>query len=92
MGFYSFTPSAKIKLRDFNELPHVFTKRINKCHDTLTIYLAQFRNEPLNIILKFMSFTMGSTLLVLIIVSFFNSDIIVIHIFLNLFFSRYLCF
>lgn len=77
MGLYSFTPLAKWKLRDFNEMPHVYTARLNKAHPKIIEYLGQFVNEGYTIIVKFVSFILGSTLLILVGVSFFYPDIII---------------
>lgn len=77
MGLYSFTPLAKWKLRDFNELPHVYTARLNRAHPTIIEYLGQFVNQSYNIVTKFVSFILGSTLLILVGVSFFYPDMIV---------------
>jgi autophagy-related protein 9 len=77
MGLYDFTPIAKWKLRDFNELPHVYNARLKRAHPKIAEYLSLFTNEEVNIIFKFISFVMGSMLLILVIVSFFNQDIIV---------------
>lgn len=77
ISIYSFTPLTKWKLRDFNELEHVYSKRFNKAHPIILKYLGQFVNEPVNILFKFLSFLLGSTLIILVTVSFFNSDMIV---------------
>lgn len=77
MGLYTFTPLAKWKLRDFNELPHVYTQRLNKAHPKIIEYLGQFIDEGYNIVFKFFSFVLGATLLILVIVSFFNPDILI---------------
>jgi len=77
MGIYNFTPLAKWKLRDLNELPHTYTSRLNRAHPKIIEYLGQFVNEGYNIVLKFITFVLGSMLLILVIVSFFNPDIIV---------------
>lgn len=77
ISIYSFTPLTKWKLRDFNELEHIYSKRFNKAHPIILKYLGQFVNEPVNIIFKFLSFLMGSSLIILVTVSFFNSDMII---------------
>lgn len=77
LGLFSFTPLAKWKLRDFNELEHNYILRLNKSHPKIIYFLSQFKSEILNIILKFLSFVFGSLLTILITVSLFNSDIII---------------
>ena len=77
MGLYSFTPFAKWKLRDFNELDHVYRTRMTRAHPKIIEYLAQFVDEVSNIIFKFLSFVIGVILSILLVVSFYNPDIII---------------
>lgn len=77
LGLYCFTPLARWKLRDFNELDHVYMKRINGAHSKIKEYLSQFVNKELEIVMKFISFMVGSMFLTLMVFSLFNSDIIV---------------
>jgi autophagy-related protein 9 len=77
LGIFSFTALSKWKLRDFNELEHVYIKRLNNSHPKIINYLSQFVNEPLNILLQFISFILGSMLVSLLTVSFFNSNLII---------------
>ncbi|RKO93129.1 autophagy protein Apg9-domain-containing protein, partial [Blyttiomyces helicus] len=75
MGSYAFSPLARWKVRNFNELPHDYVTRLNKIHPRIIEYLAQFSNESWNIISKFVSFVLGATLLITLIVSFFNPEL-----------------
>ncbi|RKO92970.1 autophagy protein Apg9-domain-containing protein [Blyttiomyces helicus] len=75
MGSYAFSPLARWKVRNFNELPHDYVTRLNKIHPRIIEYLAQFSNESWNIISKFISFVLGATLLITLIVSFFNPEL-----------------
>jgi len=77
MGMFSFTQLAKWKLCDFNELPHVYNARLCKAHPKIIEYLGQFVNESINIVFKFVSFVLGSTLMILVAVSFFYPDVII---------------
>jgi hypothetical protein len=77
IGMYVFTPMARWKLRHFNELPHVYTARLNNAHPKIIEYLAQFASEENNIILKFISFVLGATLQILAVVAFLYPDVII---------------
>ncbi len=71
---HCFTPLARWKLRDFNELPHVYLQRLQACHSRVKDFLAQFSSEALVIISRCLSFLMGATLLVLVTASLLNAD------------------
>ena len=77
MGLYSFTPIATWKLRDFNELSHVYTIRLNNAHPKIIEYLAQFFNPVINVIFRFIQFILGATFIILAVLSFFNQNIII---------------
>lgn len=77
LGLFTFTQSALWKLRDFNELGHVYTQRLNKSYPKIGLYLSQFSSESVNSISKFLSFSTGSVLLFFLIVSLLNQDIYV---------------
>ncbi len=74
-GFYRFTPLAKLKLRDFNELSHVYSIRLNKAHGKVLDFLDQFVNRPLIIVTDFLAFVCGSVGLLLTAISLLNSTV-----------------
>ncbi|SGZ38662.1 uncharacterized protein HGUI_00862 [Hanseniaspora guilliermondii] len=57
----------KYKLREYNELEHFFTKRLNLSIDIANEYLLQFPNNVTNLIYKFLAFISGSLLAILTI-------------------------
>lgn len=57
----------KYKLREYNELEHFFTKRLNLSIDIANEYLLQFPNNINNLIYKFLAFISGSLLAILTI-------------------------
>lgn len=77
IGLYVFTPTAKWKLRDFNELPHIYMSRLNKARPKIMEYLAQYVNYESNVIVKFFSFIIGTIFFILIGMSFLNPNIII---------------
>ncbi|KAJ1720576.1 autophagy protein atg9, partial [Coemansia biformis] len=56
----AFTPYARCKFRNFNEVPHSFRRRLDSAHAKATLYLAQFRNDALIATARFVSFVAGS--------------------------------
>ena len=72
----NYTRLAQWKLRSFNELPHLFERRLNRSHGKATIYLAQFQQRRLAIIAKFIAFVAGSMALALIVLSLLDDDIL----------------
>jgi autophagy-related protein 9 len=77
IGLFSFTPTAKWKLRDFNELPHVYMSRLIKARPKIVEYLAQYVNYEFTIVIKFFSFIIGTLFFILILISFLNPNIII---------------
>lgn len=77
LGYYTFTHLARWKLRDFNELPHAYTNRLNKAHPKVVEYLDQFGNEKARILSNFFAYVITSTFFILMIISYFNADIVV---------------
>ncbi|KAL6936176.1 hypothetical protein ACO0OL_002371 [Hanseniaspora opuntiae] len=57
----------RYKLREYNELEHFFTKRLNLSVDIANEYLLQFPNNVTNLIYKFLAFVSGSLLAILTI-------------------------
>ncbi|KAJ2698090.1 autophagy protein atg9, partial [Coemansia spiralis] len=56
----AFTPYARYKFRNFNEVPHSFRRRLDAAHAKASLYLAQFRNDALIAGARFVSFVAGS--------------------------------
>ncbi|THH31111.1 hypothetical protein EUX98_g3059, partial [Antrodiella citrinella] len=72
-----YTPFAQWKFREFNELPHLFARRLNESYPMASMYIAQFPNEKLAIIVRFVSFVAGSFAAVLLLASVVDPDLIV---------------
>lgn len=53
IGGRAYTPFAQWKFREFNELPHLFTRRLDESYPTANIYIAQFPNEKVAIVMRF---------------------------------------
>lgn len=74
MVAHSFTPLARWKLRDFNELPHLYTERLQRCHPKILEFMAQYESEEYLIISRCISFMLGAILLFFIIASLIDSE------------------
>ncbi|TCD67283.1 autophagy protein atg9 [Steccherinum ochraceum] len=72
-----YTPFAQWKFREFNELPHLFARRLNESYPMASMYNGQFPNEKITIIVRFFSFIAGSFAAVLLLCSVVDPDLIV---------------
>lgn len=70
----TYSPYAKWKMREYNELPHLFDQRINCSIEFADNYLNQFPKEISNIILKFVSFVSGSLVTILAILTIIDPE------------------
>ncbi|TDL25003.1 APG9-domain-containing protein [Rickenella mellea] len=75
IGGRSYTPFAQWKFREFNELPHHFTRRLDESYPYANMYIGQFPNEKLALIMRFVSFVAGSFAAVLLLASVIDPDI-----------------
>lgn len=81
LGPRQWTPLARWEFREFNELPHLFEKRLNQAYEPAMNYLNSFVNIYVSIVAEFVTFVSGSILAVLIIVSFISEGaLLYIHI------------
>ncbi|KAL6937728.1 hypothetical protein ACO0RG_004250 [Hanseniaspora osmophila] len=70
-----YTLRAEWKLREYNELYHLFQKRLGLSIEIADDYVNQFPNEFKNLILKFIAFITGSFVAILAIFTlFFDSE------------------
>jgi len=69
-----WSPLARWKFREFNELPHYFQNRLNLSYSHANQYVSSFPSEVLSIMAKFISFIVGSFLAVLIVFGIFNDE------------------
>ncbi|RPA76067.1 APG9-domain-containing protein [Ascobolus immersus RN42] len=74
LGHRQYTPLAEWKFREFNELPHLFTRRMWTSYPYASRYVDQFPKEKTVQLAKFATFITGSLLAVLIIPSFIDSE------------------
>jgi len=77
IGGRKYTPFAEWKFREFNELPHHFTRRLDESYPTASMYIGQFPNEKLTIIMRFVAFIAGSFAAVLLLTTVIDPDLFV---------------
>ncbi|KAJ2669285.1 autophagy protein atg9 [Coemansia sp. RSA 1085] len=71
----AFTPYAKYKFRNFNEVPHSFRRRLDAAHPKATLYLSQFRNHTLIAVARFVSFIAGSFAALLLVFTVVDNEL-----------------
>ncbi|KAJ7149368.1 putative transmembrane protein [Mycena filopes] len=77
IGGRRYTSFAQWKFREFNELPHRFTRRLDESHPYANMYIGQFPNENLTLIMRFVAFVAGSFVAVLFLATVLDPDIFV---------------
>ncbi|KAF9454588.1 APG9-domain-containing protein [Macrolepiota fuliginosa MF-IS2] len=75
IGGRRYTSYAKWKFREFNELPHFFTRRLDESYPVANIYIGQFPNEKMSLIMRFVSFVAGAFTAVLALASVLDPDL-----------------
>eukprot|EP01135_Chromosphaera_perkinsii_P010742 Nk52_evm21s2209 gene=Nk52_evmTU21s2209 len=73
-GMRQWANLAKWKFREFNELPHIFQKRMGLSHPHADTYINNFCAESVTIIARFVVFISGSIVSCLVILSLYDDD------------------
>ncbi|EPS45213.1 hypothetical protein H072_799 [Dactylellina haptotyla CBS 200.50] len=76
LGSRRYTPLAEWKFREFNELVHLFQRRMNISYPFAVKYLEQFPKEKFVQIAKFIAFISGSFAALLAIASIFDTELL----------------
>ncbi|KAG0671072.1 autophagy protein atg9 [Maudiozyma exigua] len=74
IGARQYTPMAEWKFREYNELYHIFKKRLGLSRELSNKYVEQFPREKVNIIMKFIAFISGSFAAILALLTIFDSE------------------
>ncbi|SCU92063.1 LADA_0F14048g1_1 [Lachancea dasiensis] len=69
-----YTPIAEWKFREYNELYHLFQKRLGLSVEAANQYIDQFPKEKTNLIMKFVAFISGSFVAVLGLLAIFDPE------------------
>ncbi|KAG4026567.1 hypothetical protein MFRU_039g00450 [Monilinia fructicola] len=75
LGSRSYTPLAEWKFREFNELHHLFNKRVNMSYPFASRYLDQFPKVKMAHMAKFITFMAGAVVSVLVIATIWDPDV-----------------
>ncbi|ORZ06573.1 autophagy protein Apg9-domain-containing protein [Lobosporangium transversale] len=76
IGTRQYTPLAKWKFKEFNELPHLFEARINASYPLAMKYINQFPKEKTILVCRFVAFISGSFAAVLALFTLFDQDLL----------------
>ncbi|TFY79404.1 hypothetical protein EWM64_g4608 [Hericium alpestre] len=75
IGGRTYTPFAQWKFREFNELPHLFTRRLDESYPAANMYIGQYPNEKIAIVMRFVAFVAGSFAAVLLLASVLDPEL-----------------
>ncbi|KDN53404.1 APG9-domain-containing protein [Tilletiaria anomala UBC 951] len=75
LGSRQYTEFARWKLREFNELPHLFKRRCYRSYPHAQRYINQFPKERTAILARFVAFIAGSFTAVLLFASLIDPDL-----------------
>ena len=75
IGSRQYTPFAEWKFREFNELWHLFQRRINMSYPFASRYLDQFPKDKTVQLSRFIAFVAGALVSVLALASFWDSEL-----------------
>eukprot|EP00501_MAST-03F_sp_TOSAG23-6_P001644 GSMAST32.ASY1.ANO1.1711.1 assembled CDS len=76
LGPREWSPLARWKFREFNELPHVFELRLNRSYKAANDYEKLFPTPAITIMSRFISFIVGSLLGLLLFFTFLDEHIL----------------
>lgn len=76
VGTRQYNQWARWKLREFNELPHLFDRRLMNSQRAATRYMEQFHSDQTALIARFIAFISGSLVGVLLLLTFLNEDLL----------------
>lgn len=74
LGARQYTPMAEWKFREYNELYHLFQRRIGLSANLADKYINQFPKEGTNIFLRFVAFVSGSFVAILALLTIFDPE------------------
>eukprot|EP00163_Fabomonas_tropica_P000156 TRINITY_DN1010_c0_g2_i1.p1 TRINITY_DN1010_c0_g2~~TRINITY_DN1010_c0_g2_i1.p1 ORF type:complete len:759 (+),score=183.40 TRINITY_DN1010_c0_g2_i1:637-2913(+) len=76
IGNRQWSPLARWKFREFNELPHVFNRRMNASNKDAGLYVDQFPSTLMSHLAKFVTFILGAFVGVMIVVGFLDDSLL----------------
>lgn len=82
LGSRQYTEWARWKFREFNELPHLFKRRMHRSYPAARLYINQFPKESVAILARFVGFVAGSFTAILLLASLYDADLF-LHFYLS---------
>eukprot|EP01130_Rhizamoeba_saxonica_P003251 TRINITY_DN1389_c0_g2_i6.p1 TRINITY_DN1389_c0_g2~~TRINITY_DN1389_c0_g2_i6.p1 ORF type:complete len:591 (-),score=102.97 TRINITY_DN1389_c0_g2_i6:24-1796(-) len=77
LGVRQWSTFAKWRIRDFNELPHLFEERLSISQSSAKKYVGYFHSHLTGVLASFVSFVLGSLVALLIIAEFYDSNFLI---------------
>ncbi|KAI0198645.1 autophagy protein Apg9 [Astrocystis sublimbata] len=77
IGARQYTPLARWKFREFNELPHLFEERLNMSHPYAKHYIDQFPKKKTESAARTVQFVAGALIAVIAIIGFSDPEMFV---------------
>ncbi|KAI1826310.1 autophagy protein Apg9 [Xylaria intraflava] len=77
IGARQYTPLARWKFREFNELPHLFEERLNMSHPFAKHYIDQFPKKKSESAARTVQFIVGALIAVIAIIGFSDPEMFV---------------
>ncbi|KAG8929327.1 autophagy protein atg9 [Tulasnella sp. 418] len=77
IGGRTYTQYAQWKFREFNELPHLFKRRLDESYPVAGEYIDQFPKEKVALTMRFVAFVSGSFAAVLALATVLDPEIFV---------------
>ncbi|KAF5380879.1 hypothetical protein D9615_004124 [Tricholomella constricta] len=77
IGGRRYTSFARWKFREFNELSHFFVRRLDESYPLASMYIGQFPNEKMTLVMRFVAFIAGSFAAVLLLATVIAPDIFI---------------
>lgn len=76
LGLRNWSLYGRLYLRHFNELEHELQARLNRAHRPASRYLSAFSSPMATIIARFVAFTSGAILAVLLLLTVYDEDVL----------------
>lgn len=74
IGSRDYNPLAEWKFREFNELRHLFTRRLNMSHPFASRYIDQFPKDKTIQVARFITFISGALISVLVVATVLDQE------------------
>jgi len=75
-NYRQWTPLAQMKMRELNELPHEFERRIRLTHEPAGKFASSFRWSMWKVVAEFVAYVAGSFVAVLLVLTLYDSSIL----------------